>query len=79
MGAYAGKISDTGNPFIVEFAQQMGFDNIELEGDALGIIKKLQSMDTDMSHVGTLIEEAKWEISLHAYWTWCKFGVNSVM
>ncbi|XWS36260.1 hypothetical protein CRYUN_Cryun20dG0070200 [Craigia yunnanensis] len=40
-------------------AQDMGFYNVEIEGDALGIIKKLQGKENDLSPIGTLMEEAK--------------------
>ncbi|XWS59874.1 hypothetical protein CRYUN_Cryun08bG0159100 [Craigia yunnanensis] len=50
MGAYAGRRSGLVCPFIVEasaaicsilLAQQMGFYNVEIEGDALWVIKKI--------------------------------------
>ena len=68
MGAYAGKRPDIDNPFVAEanaviialdFAQQMIFQGIDIEGGALEIISKLQSQNLDMSPIGTLIEEAK--------------------
>ncbi|XWS73410.1 hypothetical protein CRYUN_Cryun02cG0125800 [Craigia yunnanensis] len=37
----------------------MGLIAVELEGDALGIIKKLQNRETDLSHIGTLVDEAR--------------------
>ena len=43
----------------LEFAQQMGLHEIEVEGDALGIIKLLQSHEDDLSIISNLIEEAK--------------------
>ena len=38
----------------------MGLTNIELEGDeALSIMKKLQMYESDLSPIGTLIDEAR--------------------
>ncbi|XVE52617.1 hypothetical protein DITRI_Ditri02bG0136100 [Diplodiscus trichospermus] len=37
----------------------MGFSAIELEGDALTIIKKLLSNDHDLSHIRIIIEDGK--------------------
>ncbi|XWS23733.1 hypothetical protein CRYUN_Cryun28dG0040600 [Craigia yunnanensis] len=68
MGAYAGKRSGLVCPFTVEtfavicsvlLAQQIGFYNVEIEGDALGVIKKIQEKEADMSPIGALIEEAR--------------------
>ena len=68
MGAYARRRSGIVCPFTVEayiaicsiiLAQQMGFYNVEKEGDALGIIKKIQEKEKDMSLIGALIDEAK--------------------
>ncbi|XWS63255.1 hypothetical protein CRYUN_Cryun06bG0079500 [Craigia yunnanensis] len=68
MGAYAGRRLGLVYPFTVEasaticsiiLAQQMGFYNVEIEGDALGVIKKIQGKEVDMSPIGTLIEEAR--------------------
>ncbi|XWS65815.1 hypothetical protein CRYUN_Cryun05aG0146000 [Craigia yunnanensis] len=43
----------------LELAQQMGFLNIENEGDALGNIRKLQGVEKDLSPIGTLADEAE--------------------
>ncbi|XWS63597.1 hypothetical protein CRYUN_Cryun06bG0114300 [Craigia yunnanensis] len=68
IGAYAKRKLGIMCPIIVEayaaissiiLAQQMGFYNVEIEGDALGAIKKLQGVEKDMSPIGTLIDEAK--------------------
>ena len=37
----------------------MGFHDIEVEGNALGIIKLLQSQEEDISIINNLIEEVK--------------------
>ena len=75
MGAYAGRKPCIVCPFIVEayaaisliiLAQQMGFYNVEIERDALGVIKKLQGTEKDMSPIGTLIDEAKLRKECHA-------------
>ncbi|XWS63642.1 hypothetical protein CRYUN_Cryun06bG0118500 [Craigia yunnanensis] len=58
MGAYASSLPSITDPFMVEanavvrvleFAQNMGFKKIGLEGDALSIVKKLQSVEVDLS------------------------------
>ena len=43
----------------MEFAQQMGFTNIILEGDALLIILKILQPDPSFSSIRNLIEDAK--------------------
>ena len=43
----------------MEFAQQMGFTNIILEGDALSIILKILQPDPSLSSIGNLTEDAK--------------------
>ncbi|XWS36443.1 hypothetical protein CRYUN_Cryun20dG0086400 [Craigia yunnanensis] len=78
IGAYVGRRLGLVCPFIVEasaaicsilLAQQMGFYNVENEGDALGVIKKIQEKEADMSPIGVLIEEARVRKSLQ----FCKF------
>ena len=73
LGAYAGFKEGIGDAFVaeakavvcaLEFANQMGLLNVEIEGDALGIIKRLNCHDTDLSPIGNLIEEAKCKLSL---------------
>ncbi|XWS22732.1 hypothetical protein CRYUN_Cryun29cG0061600 [Craigia yunnanensis] len=41
------------------FASEMGFTNVEFEGDALAVIRKMQGGDTDFSPIGNVIEEAR--------------------
>ena len=41
----------------IEFAPHMGLNAVELEGDALGIIKKLQNRETDLSYIATLVDK----------------------
>ncbi|XWS46774.1 hypothetical protein CRYUN_Cryun14cG0097000 [Craigia yunnanensis] len=36
----------------------MGFLKVEIDGDALGVIRKLQSMGKDLSPIGCLVDEA---------------------
>ncbi|XVF16687.1 hypothetical protein REPUB_Repub10bG0053700 [Reevesia pubescens] len=41
------------------FAHDLGFSRILLEGDALTIINRVSSMETDLSPIGHLVEEIK--------------------
>ncbi|XWS18113.1 hypothetical protein CRYUN_Cryun32bG0013900 [Craigia yunnanensis] len=68
MGTHVGHKSGMMDAFMVEanaaisamnFAQRMGFHDIELEGDTLSIIKLMRSHGDDLSIVSNLIEEAK--------------------
>ncbi|XWS70121.1 hypothetical protein CRYUN_Cryun03dG0022000 [Craigia yunnanensis] len=43
----------------LKFASHMGFTSIELEGDAVSIIKKLQSHEPNLSTISLLIDEAR--------------------
>ena len=43
----------------LEFAYEMGFQNIEVEGDALSIIKQLQELEANYYIFGNIIEEAR--------------------
>ncbi|XVF24372.1 hypothetical protein REPUB_Repub13aG0122500 [Reevesia pubescens] len=61
------------DPFLVEdiaaaralsFALSMGLVNIEVEGDALTVIKKLRIVETDLSPMGTVIDECRGLIRL---------------
>ena len=54
----------------IQFAQQLGLYNVEIEGDSLGIIRKLQGMEEDFSPIETLIEKAKIRVRDFHY---CKF------
>ena len=40
-------------------AKDMGFQNIEIEGDALSIVMSLQSAMVDISPIGTIIEKGR--------------------
>ena len=87
LGAYAGFKEGIGDAFVaeakavvcaLEFANQMGLLNVEIEGDALGIIKRLNCHDTDLSPIGNLIEEAKANTKLslfHSCSFLAKFGL----
>ena len=79
MGANAASMSWTTDPFTVEavaavqaldFALNMGFKEIEVEADALVILKKLQTMEIDLSPIGTIVDEAR---SKGAKFTTCIF------
>ncbi|XWS20522.1 hypothetical protein CRYUN_Cryun31cG0108800 [Craigia yunnanensis] len=68
MGAHAGHKLGMMDAFMVEafaaisvleFAQKMGLHEIEVEGDALGIIEIMQSQEDDLSIISNLIEETK--------------------
>ncbi|XVF16909.1 hypothetical protein REPUB_Repub10bG0071500 [Reevesia pubescens] len=45
------------------FAKDLGLSKITLEGDALAIIRKLQS-ESDLSPIGNLIDEANHDMEL---------------
>ncbi|XWS46575.1 hypothetical protein CRYUN_Cryun14cG0079900 [Craigia yunnanensis] len=60
----------TTDPFTVEtvaavqaldFTLNMDFREIEVEADALLILKKLQTMEIDLSPIGTIVDEARSE------------------
>ncbi|XWS42050.1 hypothetical protein CRYUN_Cryun17cG0135400 [Craigia yunnanensis] len=79
MGAYASSKLDVMCPFMIEasaticalqLAQQMGFLKVEIEGDALGVIRKLQSTGEDLLPVGCLVDEAK---AISRRFQLCKF------
>ncbi|XVE91992.1 hypothetical protein REPUB_Repub01dG0058700 [Reevesia pubescens] len=55
----------------LEFALELGFMRIILEGDSLTVIKKLQNKSVDLSLIGVLIEDAKALISI---FTICLFS-----
>ena len=68
MGAKAAKSHCFNEPFLAEakaalsaliFAFEMGFQKIEVEGDALSIIKQFKDMSTNYSIIGNIIEEAR--------------------
>ncbi|XWS64771.1 hypothetical protein CRYUN_Cryun05aG0032200 [Craigia yunnanensis] len=68
MGTHVGHKSGMMDAFMVEanaaisalnFAKSMGFQDAELEGDALCIIKIMKGYVDDLSIVSNLIEEAK--------------------
>ncbi|OMP03760.1 hypothetical protein COLO4_10225 [Corchorus olitorius] len=68
LGACAGRIPYVADAFVAEsfaavralsWAREMGFGGIIVEGDALSIIRKLNSPNLDFSPVGAYIEEAK--------------------
>ncbi|XVF32495.1 hypothetical protein REPUB_Repub17cG0087400 [Reevesia pubescens] len=41
------------------FSVELGFQEIEIEGAALGVIKKIQSSSTDLSPIGPVIDEMR--------------------
>ncbi|MBA0735132.1 hypothetical protein Gogos_019007 [Gossypium gossypioides] len=43
----------------VVFAEEMGFDELIVEGDSMIVIKKLQSPENDRSLIGVIINEIK--------------------
>ena len=45
----------------LEFAHEMGMRNI-VEGDALTVIKKLQTKESDLSPIGNIISKAKLKV-----------------
>ena len=68
MGAVQATIDGVTDPEAIEayaacrgmqFVQQMGFNNIVLEGDALSVILKILQPDPSLFVIGILIEEAK--------------------
>ena len=47
-------------------------NDIKMEGDALGVLKKVQKMETDLSSIETIVDEARnsgrvHNMSFHAY------------
>ena len=61
MRAYAGRrtVEASADICSIILAQQMGFFNVEIEGDALRVIKNLQGKKANMSPIRALIEEAR--------------------
>ncbi|XVF09276.1 hypothetical protein REPUB_Repub07fG0079000 [Reevesia pubescens] len=71
MAAASIKVQWIAEPFMVEalaalkaleFAYEMGFKKIELERDALTVIKRLNGRSLDYSTIGTIIEDAKLKV-----------------
>ncbi|KAL6979888.1 hypothetical protein U1Q18_021544 [Sarracenia purpurea var. burkii] len=48
----------------IHFARELGIRHVHLEGDSLNVIKAINSMDVDRSHIGGIIEATKAEIAL---------------
>ncbi|XVF87834.1 hypothetical protein PTKIN_Ptkin18bG0152500 [Pterospermum kingtungense] len=72
MCAKTATIKDINEPFLIEahaaveamdFALNCGFHEIILEGDALGVIKRLQSSNVDRSMIPHQIEEGRMKMS----------------
>ena len=72
MGAKASSINIEENSFCVEakamvsamiFALEMSFTDVEFEGDALTVIKKMQEGEADFSTIWNDIEEARNRVS----------------
>ncbi|OMO89542.1 hypothetical protein COLO4_19706 [Corchorus olitorius] len=68
LGAYAGKIDTLPDSFATEckaalkaiqWAREMGFRRIVMEGDALTVIKKINENTTDFSPIGAYIADLK--------------------
>ncbi|XP_022762175.1 uncharacterized protein LOC111308119 [Durio zibethinus] len=68
LGAAAIQIHAVNDPFQVEsravvlslqFAHEMGFTNIDLEGDCLTVVRSLKMTTMDLSPIGVIIEEAR--------------------
>ncbi|XVF09245.1 hypothetical protein REPUB_Repub07fG0075500 [Reevesia pubescens] len=73
MGGGCFKRTHVGNAFLaealaarsaLELAHELGFTNIVLEGDALGVLKSLKNSEPDLSAIGTIVEEARRFLSL---------------
>ncbi|XWS48044.1 hypothetical protein CRYUN_Cryun13aG0038700 [Craigia yunnanensis] len=47
----------------LDYNMEMGFEEIVVEGDALGILWKIQTMDTDLSPIATIVDEARMKIA----------------
>ena len=43
----------------MEWGNQMGFTRVQVEGDALNVIRSINHEDVDMSALGNIIQEAK--------------------
>lgn len=54
-------------PQAVAFAEEMGFREVDIEGDSLKIVKKLVSHELDRSISGNIILEIKERI--HSFWS----------
>ncbi|XWS36124.1 hypothetical protein CRYUN_Cryun20dG0057600 [Craigia yunnanensis] len=70
MGAKASNVTIAENSFYVEanamvfamiFALKMGFTNVEFEGDALAVIRKMQRGEADFSPIGMLLKKLETE------------------
>ncbi|XVF59431.1 hypothetical protein PTKIN_Ptkin07bG0275300 [Pterospermum kingtungense] len=68
MGTKVAKIQNVIDPFVIkataaiqamEFARDLGFQRILLEGDALSIVSKLKSSSLDLFVIGFLIKEGR--------------------
>ncbi|XVE95505.1 hypothetical protein REPUB_Repub02eG0103200 [Reevesia pubescens] len=73
MGGGCFKRTHVGNAFLaealatrsaLELAHELGFTNIVLEGDALGVLNSLKNSKPDLSAIGTIVEEARSFLSL---------------
>ena len=68
MGTKAENVTLVDNAFTVEvlamlqamvFARDLGFTKMEIEEDALCVIKKMQNLENDFSPIGNIIDEAR--------------------
>ncbi|XVF60988.1 hypothetical protein PTKIN_Ptkin08bG0091900 [Pterospermum kingtungense] len=80
MGTAAAPVDRVVDPLIVEalaavkaiqFSVDMGFRNVEIEGDCKSVMGRLSSQNCDMSAVGMILEEGK--ILMHCFTT-CSFS-----
>ncbi|XVF58906.1 hypothetical protein PTKIN_Ptkin07bG0103500 [Pterospermum kingtungense] len=68
MGAKSSRVQFVSDPFAIEaivaksakeFASDLGFTDIILEGDALSIIKDINDVREDLSPIGVILKEAQ--------------------
>ncbi|XVF08671.1 hypothetical protein REPUB_Repub07fG0022900 [Reevesia pubescens] len=51
-------VEATGAVKAAEFAPDIGLQHVIIEGDSLGVIRKIASEDTDLSPIGLIVDEA---------------------
>ena len=64
----------------MSFAQELGFQNVILKGDALGLIQALKSQEQNLCPMGLLVEDVKIYSShfLRVLYSHVKINDNSV-
>ena len=69
---YTAKLSWITNPFTVkatgavrglDFAMEMGFTEIVVENDVLGILRKMPTIDTDLLPISNIVDEARTKLA----------------